>query len=96
MRAPRLAPALLCALAAGALMGGCGSGSDGSESTAGAGGKAASRPAPPKSAFPSPEGRSLRDVLKAADARAEVLVEPAAVVFYPGENRYPFEIVDKD
>jgi len=56
----------------------------------------ASRPAPPKSAFPSPEGRSLREVLKAADARAEVLVEPGAVVFYPGANRYPFEIVDKD
>jgi len=96
MRAPRLAPALLCVLAAGALVGGCGGGSDEGESTSAAVGPAASRPAPPKSAFPSPEGRSLRDVLKAADARAEVLVEPAAVVFYPGKNRYPFEIVDKD
>ncbi|HET7455039.1 MAG TPA: hypothetical protein VFJ76_05925 [Solirubrobacterales bacterium] len=96
MRAPRLAPALLCALAAWALMGGCGGSSDGGESTSAPGGTAASRPAPPKSAFPSPEGRSLREVLKAADARAEVLVEPAAVAFYPGKNRYPFEIVDKD
>ena len=96
MRAPRLAPALLCVLAAGALVGGCGGGSGGGESTSTSGETAASRPAPPKSAFPSPEGRSLREVLKAADARAEVLVEPAAVVFYPGENRYPFEIVDKD
>jgi hypothetical protein len=96
MRAPRLALALLCVLVAGMLMGGCGGGSDEGESTSSSGGTAASRPAPPKSAFPSPEGRSLREVLKAADTRAEVLVEPAAVVFYPGENRYPFEIVDKD
>jgi len=80
----------------GALVGGCGGGSDGEESTSSSDGPAASRPAPPKSAFPSPEGRSLREVLKAADARAEVLVEPAAVVFYPGKNRYPFEIVDKE
>jgi hypothetical protein len=35
-------------------------------------------------------------VLKAADAPAEVVVAPAAVVFYPGENRYPFGIFDRD
>jgi len=38
----------------------------------------------------------LRELLKATDARTELLVEPAAVVFYPGSNRYPFEIVDKE
>ena len=96
MRAPRLAPALLCVLAAGVLIGGCGGGSGTDESTSVADATAPSRPAPPKSEFPNPEGRSLREVVKAADARAEVLVEPAAVVFYPGQNRYPFEIVDKD
>jgi len=96
MRAPRLAPALLCVLATGVLLGGCGGGSDSSETTSAAGSPASSRPAPAPSEFPSPEGRSLREVVKAADARAEVLVEPAAVVFYPGQNRYPFEIVDKD
>jgi hypothetical protein len=96
MRAPRLAPALLCLLAAGAAIGGCGSDSGSGESTAGPAETAASRPAPPKSEFPRPEGRSLRDLLKATDARTEALVEPAAVVFYPGRNRYPFEIVDKD
>jgi hypothetical protein len=96
MRAPRLAPALLCVLAAGALLGGCGGGSGDGEPTSTAPEMVKSRPAPPKSEFPSPEGRSLREVLKAADARAEVLVEPGAVVFYPGQNRYPFEIVDKD
>jgi hypothetical protein len=96
MRAPRLAPALLCLLAAGALLGGCGGDSDPDESTAVAGGAAESRPAAAKSEFPAPEGRSLREVLKAADGSAEVLVEPAALVFYPGRNRYPFEIFERD
>jgi len=96
MRAPRLAPALLCLLAAGVLVGGCGSDSGSGESTAGSGGEAESRPAPPKSEFLPPEGRSLRDLLKAADGRAEVLVEPASVVFYPGANRYPFEVSTRD
>jgi hypothetical protein len=96
MRAPRLAPALLGLLAIGALAGGCGGGSDTAESTAGSEAPAKSRPAPAKSAFPSPEGRSLREVLKAADGPAEVIVEPAAVVFYPGRNRYPFEIFTRD
>lgn len=58
----------------------------------GSGEIAESRPAPPKSEFPNPEGRSLREVVKAADAPSEVIVEPAAMVFYPGKNRYPFEV----
>jgi hypothetical protein len=96
MRAPRLAPALLCLLALGVLIGGCGGGSSSEESTSGAGEIAESRPAPAKAEFPAPEGRSLREVLKAADGSAEVLVEPAALVFYPGRNRYPFEIYERD
>jgi hypothetical protein len=96
MRAPRLAPALLCLLATGVLIGGCGSDSGSGESTAGPGGTAESRPAPPKSEFPRPEGRSLREVLKAADGPAELAVEPSAVVFYPGRNRYPFEVFERD
>lgn len=96
MRAPRLAPALLCLLAVGASAGGCGGGSDSVESTSSPEGTAESQPAPPKAAFPSPEGRTLRELLKATDARTELLIEPAAVVFYPGKNRYPFEIVDKE
>src|SRR3954464_499887 len=96
MRAPRLAPALLCLLATGATIGGCGSDSGSGESTSGSGEVAKSRPAPPKAKFPSPEGRSLREVLKAADGPAESIVEPAAVVFYPGENRYPFEVFERD
>lgn len=96
MRAPRLAPALLGLLAVGALAGGCGGGSDTGESTAGPEAPAESRPAPAKSEFPRPEGRSLREVLKAGDGPAEVIVEPAAEVFYPGRNRYPFEIFTRD
>jgi hypothetical protein len=57
---------------------------------------AQSRPAPPKSKFLAPEGRTLRELLKAADERAEaVAIVPAAEVFYPGENRYPFGVVER-
>lgn len=96
MRAPRLAPALLCLLATGALIGGCGGGSGSGKASGDSGEVAESRPAPPKSEFPSPEGRSLREVLKAADGPAEVIVEPAAMVFYPGKNRYPFEVLTRE
>jgi hypothetical protein len=94
MRAPRLAPALLCLLAAVAFLVGCGNGSD--ESTSVAFEAAESRPAPPKSEFPSPEGRTLRELVKGADAPAEWIVSPAAVVFYPGKNRYPFGVFDRE
>jgi len=96
MRAPRLAPALLCLLAAGALLGGCGGDSDTDSTAAAAYQPAPSRPAPAKSSFPAPEGRTLRQVLKAADARSELVVRPAAEVFYRGENRYPFGVYDRD
>jgi hypothetical protein len=93
MRAPRLAPALLGLLAAGALLAGCGSSN--SESTSTAAKTVESRPAPPKSEFPAVEGRTLREVLNAADGPAEEVVTPAAVVFYPGENRYPFGVTNR-
>ncbi len=93
--APRLALALACLPALAALAAGCGGGSDSGDSTAGAD-SAESRPAPPKSAFPSPQGRSLREVLKAADAPAELVVSPAAQAFYRGENRFPFGVFERD
>lgn len=93
MRAPRLAPAPLCLLAAGVLLAGCGGSS--SESTTTSPETAESRPAPPKSGFPAPEGRTLRQVLKGADGPAELVVTPAAEVFYPGVNRYPFGVFDR-
>ena len=92
MRAPRLAPAVLCLLAATAFLAGCGSDSGTDESTA----TAEDRPAPPRSEFPSAEGRTLRQVLKAADDPAELVIAPAAQVFYRGENRYPFGVFDRD
>lgn len=95
MRAPRSAPALPCLLAAAALFAGCGGGSDSTSTGPASTETAKSRPAPPKSDFPSPEGRTLRQVLKAADGPAELVVEPAAVVFYPGRNRYPFEVFER-
>jgi len=94
MRAPRFASALPCLLAAAALLSGCGGDSETAGSTAAV--PAESRPAPPTSAFPAVEGRTLRQVLKAADGPAEAIVAPAAVVFYPGENRYPFGVLDRD
>lgn len=96
MRAPRLAPALLSLLAAGALLGGCGGDSETGESTASGGKPAPSRPAPPKAEFPSAENRTLRQVLKATDGPAEAIIAPAAEVFYPGVNRYPFGVADRE
>lgn len=91
MRASRLAPALL---AAGALLAGCGG--SGSESTSTAVETAESRPAPPRSDFPAVEGRTLREVINAADGPAELVVTPEAEAFYPGANRYPFSVLDRE
>jgi hypothetical protein len=89
-------PALLCLLAGGALIGGCGGDSETGEATDGASASAESRPAPPRSEFPTVKNRTLRQVLKAADGPAEWNVEPAAEVFYRGKNRYPFGVYDRD
>jgi hypothetical protein len=94
--APRLAIALACLAAAAVLLAGCGGGSDSTDSTSGSTASATSRPAPPKSEFPSPEGRSLREVLKDADGSSELVVSPAAMVFDRGENRYPFGVFERD
>jgi hypothetical protein len=91
----RLALVLSCLLAA-ALVAGCGGDSGSTGSTSDSGESAESRPAPPKSAFPSPEGRTLREVLKAADGPAELVVSPAALAFHTGENRYPFGVFERD
>jgi hypothetical protein len=94
MLSPRATSVLACALAAVVLLGACGEDSDsGSSSSAGT---AESRPAPPKSAFPSAAGKTLTEVVKAADAPAPLVVSPAASVFYTGENRYPFGVFRPD
>jgi hypothetical protein len=94
--APRLAPAVACLLAGAALLSGCGGGSGSTGSTSSAAGKAENRPAPPKSDFPSADGKTLRQVLKAANGPSELVVSPAAMVFYKGENRYPFGVFERD
>jgi hypothetical protein len=85
--------AFFCLLACAALVAGCGGGSDSSGSTAAT---ASSRPAPPKSAFPKAEGRTLREIVKGADSHAELVVSPAALAFYKGTNRYPFGVFHPD
>lgn len=83
-----------CLLAPVALLAGCGgdSGSSGSEPEA----EVKSRPAPPKSAFPSAAGRTLLEVVKEADAPSRLVVSPAAKVFYKGVNRFPVGVFEPD
>lgn len=93
--APRFVIACACLLAAVAAFAGCGGDSSSTDST-GSDAAAVSRPAPPKSEFPNPEGRTLRQVLKDGDSSAELVVSPAAMVFYKGQNRYPFGVFEPD
>lgn len=95
MRAARPAVVLACLVAVATLLAGCGGGSDGQTSTAPK--PAESKPPPPASEFPSAQGRTLRQVVKAADGGpAQSVIEPAAMVFEPGPNRYPFGVVERD
>jgi hypothetical protein len=96
MRAPRLVCVLGCLPAAALLVSGCGGDSGSTASSASSPAAAPSLPAPPKSDFPSAKGKSLREVLKAADGHSELIVEPAAMVFYKGRNRYPFGVFERD
>lgn len=57
------------------------------------------RAAPPASLFPDASSKTLRQVLKSTDGPLSKLglrVEPTAMVFYKGRNRYPIEITTKD
>jgi hypothetical protein len=73
---------------------GCGGGSD--DTTGSSSASSGSRPAAPKSDFPSAKGKTLAEVLEAADGPSELVVSPAARVFYKGENRYPFGVFERD
>lgn len=96
MRVARPVLASVCLLAAAALLAACGGDSGGPDSTGGAAGKAESRPAPSRSEFPEPLGRTLKEVIQLGDKPATVKVEPQAMAFYPGANRYPFSVTDRD
>jgi hypothetical protein len=93
MRLGRTPSALICLLAFAGLLAGCGS--SGSGSSGSSGGSAENTPAPPKSDFPKTEGRSLREVLKATKP-SQLVLSPAAMVFYKGKNRFPFGVFEKD
>jgi hypothetical protein len=95
MRPPRAIAALSCLLAVAAFAAGCGGGS-GSGSTSNGSGTAESRPAPPKSGFPSAKGKSLADVINSTEGPSELVVSPAAEAFSTGENRYPFGVFERD
>jgi hypothetical protein len=92
MARSRSISSLACALAAVSLVAGCGGGSGSSQSSTE---DASSKPAPPKSDFPSPNGRTLNGVLTSASGPAPV-VAPASKVFYKGENRYSFGVFRLD
>jgi hypothetical protein len=94
MRLSRALAALACLVIGAFLLTGCG-GSD--SSTGSTSGSAQSRPAPPKSDFPSAQGKTLAEVLEYEEATSsELVVSPAAQVFNKGENRYPFGVFERD
>jgi len=96
MRLRRALAILACLFALAAIpLSGCGSSSD--DGTGSSSGSAESRPAPPKSEFPSARGKTLGEVLESAEAKpSELVISPAALVFFKGENRYPFGVFQRD
>jgi hypothetical protein len=76
------------------LLAGCGGGSDGTTGSSSA--SVESRPAPPKSDFPNAKGKTLEEVLEAAEGPSSLVVSPAALVFFKGVNRYPFGVFERD
>ncbi len=98
MRPSRALAALACLLAAALLvLAGCGGGSDSSTGSSSSSSSAENRPAPPKSDFPSAKGKTLAEVLEAENAKpSKLVVSPAAMAFYKGENRFPFGVFERD
>ncbi len=97
MRALRSAPGLVCLLACGSLLlAGCGGGSSSSSHVNQDAESGQSRPAPPKSAFPATEGRSLKKFFEdEAKVFPTVKINASAQAFYPGTERYPFLVSEK-
>jgi hypothetical protein len=95
---PMLSPggfaALCCLLAAAAALAGCGGGPDSPTNASSA--PVESRPAPARSEFPGASGRTLAEVLEEASGHSELVISPAAEVFYPGQNRYPFGVFERN
>jgi hypothetical protein len=102
MRAPRPVLGIVCLLACGALaLAGCGGGSGSTTSHVNPDAESGkSVPAPPKSAFPATEGRSLEEIISeeaapTSEIKKIINVTPEAMAFYPGRNRYPFTLAEK-
>lgn len=97
MRALRSAPGLVCLLACGSLvLAGCGGGSSSSSHVNQDAESGKSRPAPPKSAFPATEGRTLEKLVKdEVKVQPTVKINASAEAFYPGTERYPFLVSEK-
>jgi hypothetical protein len=77
--------AAAAALAAVALVAGCGESDEGTGSR--------NKPAPPVADFPAADGRSLQQVLlDASKGQQGPVVAPAAAMFYVGTNRFPFGV----
>jgi hypothetical protein len=95
MRPRQVVVALLCLLVAVGLVTGCGGGSGSGSSSAGST-SAESRPAPPKSEFPSAKGKTLAEVINSTEGPSELVVSPAAEAFHTGQNRYPFGVFERD
>lgn len=91
MRSLRVA-VCACLLTAALLAAGCGEESKGGGSSP----DVANLPAPPASDFPPSEGKTLGEVVDEASGPAELVVSPAAMVFYKGQNRYSFGVFEKD
>lgn len=97
MRAHRFAPGLVCLLACGSLvLAGCGGGSSSSSHVNPDAEAGKSRPAPPRSAFPATEGRTLEDFIgDEAKVLPNAKISASAEAFYPGTERYPFLVSEK-
>lgn len=95
MRPSRTLVASACLLAGLLALAGCGGGSGPSGGGRRPPPPAHSTPAPPKSAFPAAAGKTLRQILSSADGPAALKIEPEAMVFSQGPNRYPFGVFEK-
>lgn len=89
--------AALLAVGAALVLPGCGG--DGGEESAGQ--PQANQPAPPAKNFPQTERlrgprRTLAAVLSIASGPSELVISPAAQVFYEGPNRYSFGVFERD
>ncbi|MEX0619969.1 MAG: hypothetical protein WD181_00110 [Solirubrobacterales bacterium] len=63
--------------------------------SSGNGGDEAARSAPSASDFPSAEGKTIEEV-RSEQPESELAISPAASVFEPGSNRYPFGVFELD